>query len=157
VASKSLGYGTYRFTVDSNLDGLAPNLVLGLFTWDDTSADSFHREMDVELGRWGRADNEDAQFVVQPYSVPGNITRFGLPRGLNGSVFSFRWSPGGVSFRAEGITPSRRTFIKEHQFEHMIPEPANEQARINLWCTDSKPPEGVAEVVITNFEFEMPR
>src|ERR1039458_7290530 len=40
VASPNLGYGTYKFSVGSNLDDMAKNLVLGLFTWDDTSAES---------------------------------------------------------------------------------------------------------------------
>jgi hypothetical protein len=40
----------------------------------------------------------------------------------------------------------------------MIPEPGKEQARINLWCMDSKAPsEGLTEVVLSNFRFTPPR
>lgn len=155
VASPSLGYGTYRFAVDSNLDALAKNLVLGLFTWDDTSSDSFHREMDVELGKWNQEDNADAQFVIQPHTIPRNILRFRMPRGLRGSLHSFSWAPDRVSFRSEGLRPSGEKYlIQQHVFERMIPQPGKEQTRINLWCVDSKAPvNGVAEVVLSGFEF----
>jgi len=155
VLASSLGYGTYEFTVDSNSRRLAKNLVLGLFTWDDTPSDPSHREMDVEIGRWGREDNADAQFVIQPYTVEQNIVRFRLPPRLGGSVYGFLWAPGKTSFRAEAIdAEGGRTIIKQHDFEDLIPEPGNEQARINLWCMDSKAPsEGLTEVVISNFRF----
>ena len=156
VSTQSMGYGTYRFTVDSNLDDLAGNLVLGLFTWDDTSAESFHREIDVELGRWNRDDESDAQFVIQPFSIARNVTRFGLTRGLVRSVHTFVWSPGNVSFRSEGILPDgRRLPIHEHIFDRAIPEPGAQQTRINLWCTDSKwNAAGKNEIVIGGFQFE---
>jgi hypothetical protein len=156
VAVPSLGYGTYEFTVASNLDGLPKNLVFGLFVWDDTSSDSFHREMDVEIGRWGREDNADAQFVIQPYTVPQNIVRFHLTPGLRGSVHSFVWTPSKASFRSEGLDASGgRIVIQEHEFDSMIPDPDKEQARVNLWCMDSKAPAGgTSEVVLSGFRFK---
>src|SRR5215472_8341247 len=38
VCTKSLGYGVYRFYLDSAVERLAPNVVLGLFTWNDRPA-----------------------------------------------------------------------------------------------------------------------
>jgi len=138
----------------SNLDRLASNLVLGLFLWDNTSSDSFHREIDVELGRWGRDDNEDAQFVIQPYNLPDHTRRFRLPAGLEGSLYTFTWEPGRVSFLAEGVRQGGAIPIQERAFERMVPEPGNERPRINLWCTDSRPPaDGTAEVVVSEFTF----
>ena len=158
VATPSLGYGTYEFTVRSNLDDLAKNLVLGLFVWDDTSPLAFHREIDVELGRWNKEDDDnapDAQFVIQPYTVARNIVRFRLPRALNGSIHSFTWTPDRAVFRSEGLDTNRVRFsITEHVFDRMIPEPGKEQVRINLWCVDSKAPtNGTVEVVLGNFSF----
>ncbi len=155
VAVPSLGYGTYEFTVATNLDNLAKNLVLGLFTWDDTSNQSFHREIDVELGRWGRENNADAQFVIQPYTIPSNIWRFSLRPGLRGSVHQFIWAPRRVSFRSEGLEASGvRSILQEYVFERMIPEPGQEQTRVNLWCMDSKAPaDGTSEVVLSRFRF----
>jgi hypothetical protein len=156
VTSSSLGYGTYRFTVDSNLDSLSKNLVLGLFTWDDTSADSFHREIDVEIGRWDRESGADSQFVIQPYTMPANIFRFDLGRSLAGSVHSFTWGPGSVSFRSEGIgADGTRSVIQERAFKRMIPEPGKENARINLWCANPAGElAGQTEVILKKFEFE---
>jgi hypothetical protein len=155
VASPSLGYGTYRFTLDSNIDDLAKNLVLGLFVWDDTSAISFHREMDIEIGRWNQEDHANAQFVIQPDTIPGNLMRFRLPSGLRRSIHTFTWAPDRVSFRSEGILPNgEKRPIEEHIFQRMIPEPAREQTRINLWCANAKAPDGgTTEVVVGGFEF----
>lgn len=37
IGSQSLGYGTYTWTLDSPVNGLSPNAVLGLFTWSNTA------------------------------------------------------------------------------------------------------------------------
>lgn len=155
VAAQSLGYGTYRFSVASNLDELSKNLILGLFTWDDTSSESFHRELDVEIGRWGKAENDDAQFVVQPHSIPRNIVRFKLPRSLAGTVHTLVWMPGKATFRTTAIKAAEgAAAIREHTFHRMVPEPGNEQARINLWCADSDAPApGRSEVILSDFRF----
>src|SRR5206468_686881 len=42
VSQRSLGHGTYRFSLDSRVDNLDPKVVLGLFTWSDDPAYS-HR------------------------------------------------------------------------------------------------------------------
>ena len=56
-----LSYGTYSFVLGSPVDQLDPNVVLGLFTWDATSAQYAHREIDIELSRWGNANSANAQ------------------------------------------------------------------------------------------------
>ena len=66
ICTNSLGHGTYRFYLDSPVDNLDPNVVLGLFTWSDDPAYA-DREIDVECSRWANAaDSDNAQFVVQP-------------------------------------------------------------------------------------------
>src|SRR5512135_1367048 len=72
VSQASFGYGTYRFTLDSPVDALDPSAVLGLFTWNDDPAYN-HREIDIEMSRWGAAANQNAQYVVQPYTLASNI------------------------------------------------------------------------------------
>jgi hypothetical protein len=52
VSAASFGFGTYRFTLRSDVVDLDPNVVLGLFTWSDDAAFS-HREIDIEISRWG--------------------------------------------------------------------------------------------------------
>jgi hypothetical protein len=150
VSKQSFGYGTYRFTLASNIDNLAPNLVLGLFTWsDDPEYD--HRELDVEISKWGDPDNDNAQFVVQPYNAPDHLIRFSIPAGLAVSTYEFTWAPGRVDFRAEG--PKSAT-IKTQTFTRRVPAEGGENARINLWLVSGRPPQsGSKEIIISKFEF----
>ena len=73
-----MGYGTYRFYVDSRLDNLDKYATFGLFTWSDFASVAGNREIDLEFTTWG--DNSilpnNAQYVVQPYEVSGNMFRY---------------------------------------------------------------------------------
>ena len=74
VNMQSLGRGRYGFELDSAVNALDPNVVLGLFTWSDDPAYA-NRELDVEFSRWGNAaDPTNAQYVVQPYEHPGTCS-----------------------------------------------------------------------------------
>ncbi|MBI1760791.1 MAG: glycoside hydrolase family 16 protein, partial [Acidobacteria bacterium] len=101
--TRSLGYGTYLFTVQETAH-LEPAAVLSLFTWDDLEAKQNHREIDIELTRWGDPASKNAQYAIQPYYVPANVARFAAPAGV--LTHSFRWEPGRVVFssvRGRGI------------------------------------------------------
>jgi len=54
VSARTFGYGSYRFELDSEVDSLDVNAVLGLFTWSDDPAYA-DREIDVECSRWANA------------------------------------------------------------------------------------------------------
>jgi len=60
ISARSFGYGTYRFYLDSPVDALDSNAVVGLFTWSDDPAFN-NRELDIEFGRWGTTNNLNAQ------------------------------------------------------------------------------------------------
>ena len=153
VSKVSFGYGTYRFAVNSNVDDLAPNLVLGLFTWSDEAAYA-HRELDVEISRWADPGNDNAQFVVQPYTRAGNVERFSIPRGYSSTTYSFTWSPEKAMFRAEANTAAGPVLIREHTFVGGIPKAGGENARINLWMVSGKRASpGAVQVSIGKFEF----
>ena len=150
TSQHSFGHGTYRFTLASNIDNLDPNLVLGLFTWSDERAFA-HRELDVEISRWGDPNNDNTQFVVQPYSTPGNMLRFTVTRGLPSSVYSFTWLPGTVEFRAGGPGGA---VVKTFAATQGIPEAGGEKAHINFWLVSGRPPAGgTAEAIISKFDF----
>jgi hypothetical protein len=109
-----------------------------------------HKELDIELSRWNKRDNDVAQFVVQPYTRPGNIRRFALPPDADMSLHAFQWTAGRVRFTSEvgGMV------IKDETFTAEIPAPDAENARINLWITDSSmQAKGDLQVVISRFEF----
>lgn len=159
VCSRSLGYGTYRFYVESPVANMDPHIVLGLFTWSDDPAYA-NREIDIEFATWGEgASSLNAQYVVQP-ATRGRLHRFRMDRRVSSSVHSFTWLPDSISFlsvRGSRPTPS----VPSHVIQRWaftgedIPQRGDENPRINLWLMQGKPPKNgkEAEVVISRFEF----
>jgi hypothetical protein len=148
ISARSFGYGTYRFNLASSVDNLDPNVVLGLFTWNDDPA--FHnRELDIEFSRWGNRNNQNAQYVVQPYTDPLNMFRFQHPAGA--SVQEISWQPGQVVFQSTnaGGTVASRTMTNG------IPQAGGENARFNLWLFQGRAPSDrkEAEVIVQSFDF----
>lgn len=151
---RSFGYGTYSFVV-RDVSQLEPVTVLTLFTWDYAGSDPYHREMDVEISRWGDPLNKNAQFVVQPFYVPENAFRFMMPPGV--LTHSFHWEPGRVSFRtARGFDLADKAQpVAEHVFRSGVPSPGIESVRINLYMfhTAKEPLRKENEVVVDKFEY----
>ena len=96
ILTRSLGYGTYAFTV-RDTSTLDPAAAFGMITWDEAALDQNHRELDIEISQWGDPSVPNAQYVLQPYYVPANVARFPAPAGT--LTHAFRWEPGRVSFR----------------------------------------------------------
>lgn len=154
ICRDPLGHGTYRFEIDSNVDAFAPSVVLGLFTWSDDPA-YHHREIDVEVARWGNAaDPTNAQYVVQPYDTPGNLVRFGVPAGP--SSHSFAWTPDAVFFASAGGPDGTTPLAAWTYAGPDVPLPGDEQPRINLWLfRGAAPADGQpVEVIVRDFVFE---
>jgi hypothetical protein len=167
VSAASFGHGTYRWYLDSSVDGLDPNVVLGLFTWNDDPANN-HRELDIEFARWGNAAYADGQYTVQPYIVAGNQYIFDEPSNLPQTTHSLVWAP------ASGGTPASATFksvrghvpastdpslrIAEYMFTQGVPPAGGENARMNLWLFEGSAPQDRrdVEIVIKRFEFVPP-
>jgi len=148
INTQSLGRGRYSFDLDSPVNAVDPNVVLGLFTWSDHPAYN-HREIDIEFSRWGNsADPTDGQYVVQPYDHPGNLQRIAAS-GASSSTQSFDWQRNAVTF-ASSATPSVWTYSGPD-----VPQPGSEQARINLWLYRGAPPTNgkTVEVVVSRFSF----
>jgi hypothetical protein len=150
---RELGYGTYRFSVDSSLGDLDPNVTLGLFTWSDDPAEN-NREMDIEIARWGdAADPTNAQYVVQPAGPPGHLTRFTQPSSPPRSIQSFTWLPDQVDFastREDGLPIAATDYTGDD-----VPTPGSERVHINLWLyAGLAPTDGDSvEVTLSNFTF----
>lgn len=151
--TRSLGYGTYKFVVQDSAH-LSPSTVMGMFTWDPVRSQDYRNEIDVELSRWGDPKSKNAQYVVQPFYVPENVSRFTVPAGL--VTHSFRWEPGKVSFKTvEGARDSGHAPISQHVFTSGIPAPANEVIHIILYDFrhSQHPIQQPSEVVIEKFEY----
>lgn len=154
ILTHSFGYGTYLFSLE-DVAHLEPAAVLTLFTWDDLGADQNHREMDVEISRWGDPAIKNTQFVMQPYYVSENVARFATPPGQ--VTYSFHWEPAKISFQAvRGDSGgSQRGVIATHVFTSVVPSPGSEAVSMNFCAFGySKVPlQNDAEVVIDKFQY----
>ena len=148
--TRSLGYGSYSFDV-RDVSALQPAAVLGLFTWDDSMTDVNHREVDIEISRWGDPSNKNLQYVVQPNYIPANVVRFSAPPGR--LTYSFYWQPGRVTFKTVR-RPGGET-VAEHTFTSGVPLPGGEALHMNLYPFANKNSsfQTPVEVVIEKFEY----
>jgi len=145
VLTQSLGgYGTYRLSVESNLDALSPAVVFGAFTYASFSSHVANREIDfTEVSRWGGDANSPlyAQFVVQPADADGNFHRFPLAPGPH-AVFETVWRPDGILFRAPTLEWPRAGSLR----------PLDQTVHLNLWTYQQ--PAKDSEIVLQKFEFD---
>ena len=152
--ARSLGYGTYVFVV-RDVSQIEPSSVLGLFTWDAEAPEQTHREMGIEFSRWGDPALKNAQFVVQPYYMAANVSRFAAPAGR--MTHSFQWEPGRATFTTvPGDTvPARAQAMARHEFTSGVPAPGNETIRMNLYYFRYArlPLQREVEVVIEKFQY----
>jgi len=159
-----LPYGTYRWLLESPVDELDPNAVLGLFTWSDSSVYA-NGEVDIEFSRWGDASSPNAQYVVQPYNWPGHLLEFYLPSGVVPTVHSFTWTSAFVDFESWRMDSEPPSLLNSWTFPEEDPnaEPTipfateTEHARMNLWLFQGRKPalkKSQLEVVIGAFEWE---
>ncbi len=150
---RSLGYGTYLFVV-RDVSQLEPAAVLSLFTWDEADAGQTHREMNIELARWGDPASKNAQYVVQPYYVPANVVRFNAPAGT--LTHSLRWEAGQAVFKTvRGTAANGPGVVAEHTFTAGVPAPGGESIHLNLYIFGNakNPLQNDVEVVIEKFEY----
>jgi hypothetical protein len=153
--TRSLGYGTYVFVV-RDTSHLEPSAVLTLFTWDAmVGTDENRQELDIEMSRWGVPNNENAQYVVQPYYIPTNIVRFNAPTGV--LTHAFRWEPGQVKFTTYvgSQVTGRAHPLNQHVFAAHVPTPGGDVARINLYVVGwgKVPLQRENEIVVEKFKY----
>jgi hypothetical protein len=158
IADASLGYGTYRFFIESPVANFDRNVVVGLFTWSDNPAYNY-REIDIEFTRWGDANALNGQYVVQPHYDPNGMYRFEMPA-MPQSTHSFTWGAGRVDFLSlRGFpvnpVPAPEDVISSWTGFANVPVPGDENPRINLWLMDGKRPSNGAEVelIVNRVEF----
>jgi hypothetical protein len=153
--TRSLGYGTYVFTVEdtSNLD---PAASFTMFTWDHSSTQGNHGEWDVNIGRWGEAQSGNAQFAVQPAFLPLNMSRFKAPGGkLRHTIV---WEEGRVTMTTTQLSGKETRLISKHVFTDEVPKPVDESVRMALYVysdPNHKLPaiDHYTEVIVDHFEF----
>lgn len=148
VLNPTLGYGTYSWTVKGPLPSLDPNVVLALFTYDDSGTSPSNREIDFEASRFADAeDTTNAQYVVQPYQTPGNLERITLPDPHRTTVV-MTWVPGTVTFSADSLPTWTNS-------SSSVPTSSTEQVHMSLWLFRGVHPSNKQQVSVkvTDFQF----
>jgi len=148
------GYGTYRFALDTPLGDLDPNAVIGMFTFNKDVRPS-RQESDVELSPWGVTDPtaRNAQWVVQPWSAPGHLIPFTVPR-TSPVTYQFTWRPKSVTFKALDITGRVINKWRDTKFLPGVPTPGTE-VHLNLWFKKGMAPydNSPQEAVFSSFTY----
>ncbi len=154
-STRSFGYGSYRFRVQGDAQALDPNVVLGLFTWDDAPVDH-HRELDIEWSRWSvPTDPNTAGFTVQPWQHGRlNEHRYVQPSSAPVSDQVITWRPVSAAFAATAVPRSglsRWTYRGPD-----VPAPGNAHVHLNLWLFHGAAPTNgrPAELVVRGFRFQ---
>jgi hypothetical protein len=146
---ESLGYGEYRWVIEGDLGRLDPQVVLGLFTYEDDE-----HEIDFELSRWGVPRNANAQFVVQP-SKDDSIRRFDTGKATR-LTCSIIWSAASVRGRCWADEDTRRPPLADWTYVGPNnPRPGRERVHANFWLFGGNAPSSHQqnEVVIRSFRF----
>jgi hypothetical protein len=162
INSQSLGYGSYIFTLQSRVDQLDENIILGMFTWDTDAPEHHYREIDFEFGKWQKAENKNAQFVIQPWTNEGNTHRYDIlyDGPTETTTHIMKWQPDRIHFQSYygrySEHPPKDKMIHSWTYTGQDnPPPGGENIRINLWLvwgeipTDGKD----LEIIIEDFKF----
>jgi hypothetical protein len=160
-----LGFGRYQFQVIGRIDKLDRNVVLGLFKYPtpDVGQDGTN-EIDIEFARWGRANANNADYVVFPALLPrapGDNIEFMVALKGDYTTHRFLWDSSQVTFQSlhghrddnSQVFESWR-YAPELEPARLIPQQPT-PVRINLWLFRGMPPSDGAEVelVISQFTF----
>jgi len=159
VCKNSFGFGKYIFYAASRLDNIDENIVVGLFTWDDSPSYN-NREIDIEFARWGDDSWPNLNYTVQPYTTTSNYRATTTDySGINSTHF-FNWQSSSIIFQSiKGLyatAPDSSYLIDSWtSYSPDIPPEGNEHPRINLWLMNGLPPAHGTEVefIIKDFEF----
>jgi hypothetical protein len=153
--TRSLGYGTYILTVRDTTH-LEPAAVLSLNTFDEWGGEQHYRELDVEFAKWGdAATKNNAQYGIQPFYAPGNVSGFPLPAGT--FTHSLHWESGRASFKTvRGSSMSATApIVAEHLFTSGVPSAGQEKLQMLFYVIASEkyPMQKENEVVVEKFEY----
>ena len=147
-----LGYGTYRWVVNSDLSKLDAHEVLGLFTWGD--APPSNNEIDIEAARWGNlAWPSGSGTVWQDSAADQNWSQSFSFTDKPPYVAQFTWHPGVVKYL---ITDATGAVLFEKTVTSGVPVPSVEVPIINYWRFENQPPAASQSMRIASFQFVRP-
>jgi len=160
--TKNLGFGKYQFHVIGRIDLFDPNIVLGLFNFEEGVPGNGKNEIDIEIARWGKPGKPNGHFTVWP-SVGGlERTEHDFSFSLNGTYTTHRfvWTSEKVDFQSLHDHTNNDEFqIAAWSYQRDVSSKKIPQqplrVHINLWLYDGKPPidKKEVEVIIKSFQF----
>ena len=131
-----LGYGTYRWVVNSDLSTIDAHDVLGLFTWGD--APPSNNEIDIEAARWGNlAWPSGSGTVWQDSAADKNWSQSFRFSEKPPYVAQFTWQPGVVKYL---ITDATGAVLFDKTVTAGVPVPSVEVPIINYWRFENQAP-----------------
>lgn len=149
-----MGYGRYEFRVQTNPGPFDPNVVVGLFTYEND-----FEEIDIEFARWGDPQSTYAQYATQPSYVSGNKHTFDMQLSGNYSTHIFEWTPDAIVFTSihghHSSSPPGSLIETWTYTGGDIPTPSGEQVRMNLWLFQGNAPSNGQshEFIIDSFTY----
>lgn len=153
----SFGYGRYELEVQNALGSHDPNIIFGVFIWDETNGAQYNGEIDIiEASRFGDPYNPfNAQQVIAPWNMEGRINRFALPEDTPYAILAVDWTASDIVFQVScpqtGYAASWSPADKR-----IIPKPTGfERLHLNAWQNFGAGPWYGAPVTfdVTSFEF----
>jgi hypothetical protein len=162
--TESLGFGTYEWFVNGQIDKLDKNVVVGFFNYPAlyTIPDATN-EIDIEFAKWGVETNKGGNFTVWPAMLLSGYTNktyhFKISLSNPKTTQRFIWSPSSVLFQTfkgwnidDDSLISKRYFNKKNQ-TFLIPQTV-EPVHLNLWLFKGMPPANntPVEIIIDRFQ-----
>lgn len=150
------GYGTYRWTVaveDVAGWGLIP--VLGLFTWDGDAPEHGHREIDIELARWGSPTVGNLWYTTwgDASGEPHNNAP-GAQLSTDRTVQAFTWAPERITWETRDAATGELLASWRVDDPARVPAPGGERTMMNLWLMNGEPSDvGAVTVRIESFDY----
>lgn len=178
VGRDTLGYGTYTWVLQSDLENIPENITVGLFTWDNESFfTQANSEVDIEFSKWGDADLATTlHYSVQPVAFGPTYPERSfnaptLPGDLIGvTTHTFTWTDTLItwaSYKGDKIDPLQQTAYWSFDLDNpprvknengnssdpiVIPAPGEAtNARINFWILpwiSPEPTDGLEQEIV---------
>lgn len=154
---KNLGCGKYSFYINPLPQPLDKDVVIGLFLYDREDTSNFHKEIDIEISKWGVDTSLNSQFVIQPKETEAYRFQTDLNLATKQMIEVRRKK---INFRSFYYTPSADDIPLEYSSFQTKPDynyhSESEKVSINVWLYRTSEPFNLKEfeVVISQFKFE---
>lgn len=151
-------YGIHRFFVSGDLSSLDKNVVAAMFLYKDDL-----KEIDIEFSKWSEErPGENAQYVVQPWDIPGNIFRFAISQEFTNTAHTIDWTSSSIQFTSlqghskEPASPTTMLDEWEYRGNNIPMEEDCLRVHINLWQIAGNSPSDDQEVIFVVADAQLP-